>query len=107
MGYYTSYDLSINCNQDMAREIIEQFRVTNEDANYALLSSGDCQEPTKWYDHEKHLRELSLRYLGHVFTLECEGEEMPDLWREYYKDGKMHRCKAKITYDEFNEGLLV
>jgi hypothetical protein len=34
------------------------------------------------------------------------GEEGGDMWKRYYKNGKVQVANAKITYDEYDETKL-
>lgn len=103
MGYYTSHELTVIHGDS---ELISELREDSEGANYAIDDNGDTNESCKWYEHERDLRSFSSKHSGVLFMLSGEGEEAGDLWHEYYKDGKMQRCKAVITFDEFKEELL-
>jgi len=52
------------------------------------------------------MREYSKKHPEVIFTLKGEGEEKDDLWVEHYKNGLMQECKAKITFDPFDESSL-
>lgn len=112
MGYQTSHELLVlkRDNQKLvpfdSMDIIAELREFSEEADYALDDSGETNESCKWYDHEKELREFSTRYPDLIFKLHGEGEESGDLWDEWYKDGKMQKCKAIITYPDFNQSKL-
>lgn len=101
MGYYTDYSLEVESNKCDSDEIIDEFKNECESAKYAL----EC-EPCKWYDHEKDLCKFSKKYPGVLFILTGEGEEMPDMWKLYVKNGKSLKVRAVITYPEFDESLL-
>ena len=103
MGYYTRHELSIPSGSD---DLIEAFRGVSEEASYALLSNGDSDESCKWYRHQDELKSFSLLHPEALFKLSGEGEESGDIWVEYYQNGKMQLCKAKIVFDSFNEELL-
>ena len=49
---------------------------------------------------------LSRQFPGVLFTLRGEGEENGDLWRSYYRDGKMQTCKAIIMYPAFDAAQM-
>ena len=112
MGYQTSHELLIlkRDNQKLvpfdSMDIITELREFSEEADYALDDSGETNESCKWYDHEKELREFSTRYPDLIFKLHGEGEEAGDLWDEWYKDGKMQKGKAIITYPDFDQSKL-
>lgn len=103
MGYYTSYTLSADTGYE---HLIEELREENEHANYAIDSNGLTAESTKWYDHQKDMRAFSKKHPEVLFTLEGIGEEQPDVWVEYYMNGKMQKVVAKVTFEPFNESLL-
>lgn len=90
-----------------AGEIIKELREEYQDAAYALTEKGGSANDTKWYDHEQHMRDFTKKYPTILFELSGEGEESGDLWKEYYKNGKMQRCKAELTYPPFDEKKLV
>ena len=97
MGYYTNYSLEVMPHSDA---VIEKFRNDNEHAAYALDESGDSNEGTKWYDHNEDLTKLSKEFPNHIFLLEGKGEESGDIWKTYYKNGKLQECKAKMVFPE-------
>ena len=89
-----------------ASAIIADLRKTYPDAAHAITETGRNNNSSKWYDHEEHLRDFSKKYPGILFELHGEGEESTDLWKQYYKDGKMQTCKAELSYPPFDEKKL-
>lgn len=106
MGYYTRYTLSIENCDDVEERILE-LRTLNENANYALTETGNSANECKWYEHDDDLLWFSSQYPEEIYTLEGEGEEQPDLWKKYYKNGKMQKAVATIVYDSYDEAKLV
>ena len=104
MGYYTSYELYLESEQDYDNNIIEEFVVNNE--IYALTEDGDTRESCKWYDHEEDLKVFSKKYPNVLFKLKGEGEEFGDIWIKYFKDGKCQVAKAIMTFPDFDESKL-
>lgn len=98
MGYYTQHTLTVSDN-----DIMEHCERIERLSGYSELFEG---ESCKWYDHENNMRSYSKDHPKVLFTLEGEGEESGDIWKEYYKDGKMQRCKAKIMFDAFDEAQM-
>ncbi|MGG4105113.1 hypothetical protein AAXB25_14450 [Paenibacillus lautus] len=105
MGYSTAYRLSIiGVDQhDTLRDII----LSDEINFYALKEDGSPADMYTWYDHEETMRYTSKRHPDLIFKLEGEGEGAGDIWIKYFKDGKMQECRAKITFDEYDEARLV
>jgi len=103
MGYYTRHELEVT-NGD--NSLIEKLREYSDEANFSLYSNGDTQEESKWYGHQDELKKFSKLHPNALFILSGEGEEAGDIWREYYKNGKVQMCKAKISFDDFDEKLL-
>lgn len=99
MGYYTRHELEIvsgvDYNIDYEQEISE------------LADYGSCFEDSiKWYDCEKNMKEYSKKHPNTIFCINGEGEESGDIWKAYFKNGKMFKTKAVITFEEFTEDKL-
>ena len=102
MSYYTNYTLSTTSRNEDREEIEETL---NEISGYNIEFGWN--DSCKWYNHEKHMKELSKIYPDTIFLLEGEGEESGDIWRKYFKNGKMQVCKAEIVFPAFDESKLV
>ena len=103
MGYSTKYTLSFFKGFEDEVEVNENLSsISGYDLDF-FYGEPDC----KWYDHEKHMKLLSQIYPETTFLLEGEGEESGDIWRKYFKNGKMQVCKAKIVFPAFDESKLV
>jgi len=103
MGYYTEHKLSVTAGSE---QLIEVFRDECEEASYALKSDGGSCNWAKWPRHEEDLRAFSKMHPGVIFTLSGKGEESSDIWIEYYGNGLIQKCKAIITFDEFDKDKL-
>lgn len=107
MGYYTRFNLEIQtidqpndvCHNDIWLWIKNQ----NEKSDMFYGLNGDG---VKWYDHEDAMRKLSTKYPEFLFSLSGEGEETGDIWRKYFKGGKMQRADAVIAFEEYDEKKL-
>ncbi len=107
MGYYTHFTLTFAADDPKYIEEVEEYLENNQPATYYTLTkawqgtwlSGD---KWKWYDHDEDMKILSVQFPEVTFILEGEGEEAGDLWRAYYKSGKMKTYEAKIVYDEYD-----
>lgn len=107
MGYYTEYSLEVQVSEEHDDiEIIGQLREENENAAYAINENGEYYQECKWYDHEKDLIEFSKKYPYALFTLSGVGEEQPDMWRMYFKNGKRQKAEAQISFTPYQESLL-
>jgi uncharacterized protein YuzE len=104
MGYYTGYSLTVSGNNELA--IIAELRSRYESAGYALTENGDTQDTCKWYDHETDLAYFSKQNPEALFTLNGNGEDSPDLWVKYFKNGKKQICKGEIVYPPVDESKL-
>jgi len=61
---------------------------------------------TKWYEYDEVMKAISMEYPHVVFELSGEGEESGDIWKNYYVNGKVQKCQARIVFDEFDEKKL-
>jgi len=121
MGYYTDFNLEINgpttsCDKaiaDMESAVLEaevKGRPKYGSLEYTLcylyrVVEGNA-DSSKWYDHEKDMKEISKRHPEVLFTLSGVGEEPGDIWRAYHKNGKVQECRAMIVFDTYNEDKL-
>ena len=118
MGYYTRFDLevvgeaehwvtgktkdgqTVQVNVGVDIESIKQ--EIGEISGY-----GECfSDELKWYDHEKDMRCLSMKYPKLLFKLSGNGEESPDIWVKYYQNGKSQHCPGRIVFDDFDPKKL-
>ncbi len=103
MGYYTYHRLEVESGNG---HLIKELRKECEDAEYSFDDDGYCEQDSKWYDHQKDMKEFSEKHKDVLFTLYGEGESSEDLWREYFWNGKSQLAEAVITYDEFDKEKL-
>ena len=82
---------------------IEFFISEDENFRYAISYLDEFGEGCKWYSHEDDMRKFSIKFKVVLFELSGEGEESGDVWKEYYKNGKMQRCKAELVFSEYDE----
>jgi len=112
MGYCTRYSLKWNCKNSKTTtwdDISDEIRLRQEavtDFFYAVDDCGRTTESCKWYEHEKEVSEFSKIYPDVVFELSGEGEESGDIWKKYFKNGKMQVCPVKMTFDPYDESQL-
>ena len=104
MGYYTKHNLSIinESNSNLDLDLNDHKEAISKSADYQYC----FEDSIKWYQHEQHMRTYSKQYPNLIFELIGEGEESGDLWKEYYKNGKMQRSKAAIAYEPLDESKL-
>ncbi len=90
MGYYTYYKLSTDDGNGEA----------HRDAVSALSDYPDLwQDSCKWYDHETDMRKYSKENQGVTFRLYGNGEESPDIWVKWFRNGEMQSWR-------FDESLI-
>ena len=112
MGYNTRYTLkwdvskSAKTTWDEISEEIALRQEVNPDFFYAVDSVGGGNDACKWYEHEEEVAQFSKIYPDVLFELHGEGEESGDIWKKYFKNGKIQICNAKIIFDEFDESKL-
>ena len=99
MGYYTDYKLKAEPNI-MGEEFAVLFHRTTQ---YWL----DYLKEIKWYNHDEDMMEISNLYPDVLFTLDGNGEGFGDIWRTFYKNGKMQKTKANMVFDKFDETKLI
>jgi len=98
MNEFVLYSIDVEPYEE---EIFDLLCAENEEARFAI--SG---EKCIWETHEKDLRKFSKKHEDFVFSLYGQGEDVPDIWIKYFKNGKMQYCPANITFDNFDEEKL-
>lgn len=97
MGYCTDYDFSNNPSEVI--EAIEQ--TSGYEKSYGGFYSG-----VKWYEHHEDMLKVSKQFPDIVLKLEGVGEEFPDFWKAYYKNGKFQVVNGDIVFEEFDESKM-
>ena len=95
MGYYTKYELENVDGGDHGAVA----NAINDVSGYENPFNDAC----KWYRWEADMRKVSLMFPGVEIMISGNGEEAPDFWRAWFKDGKMKYSKGVITYAEPSE----
>lgn len=112
MGYYTRFELEVTgVEPDVSGKLwsdLGDLCVFND-----MQGRGtDCVAAsgwTTWYDYEKDMLALSVKYPGCFFELDGDGEDDDDLWKAYFQNGMTMRCQGYIQrhYDAFDKALMV
>lgn len=99
MGYYSRFE----CQSTLNSEQIDLLEKISGYESYATIEGHDV---IKWYDFEDDVREFSKSYPDELFEWLVVGEESPDMWKGYAKNGKFTRLVALHSFPEFTEDLL-
>lgn len=99
MGYYTRYTLNILENSEYG---VDYHGDIASISGYSSPFDDEC----KWYRHEEDMITLSERYPDVLFELIGEGEESPDFWKKYFRNGQMKICKGTVVYESFDPKSL-
>jgi len=108
MGYYTTFRLSVR-NGEVTEEMKTKLKETKPDdfTDYYIENLLEGFYEAKWYDWKEDLKELSKTFPNEVFELSGYGEEQEDIWRAYFKNGKIQMEKAEIVIGEYDETKLI
>lgn len=111
MGYYTSFELSVNNPNDLDSLMVKNVEKAVEELD--IFESGGSvaygwSAYTKWYDFDEDMRLLSYCFPDVVFELRGDGEESEDVWGNYYKGGRVQNDGLVVTYtyNKFDESKL-
>ncbi len=104
MGYETSYELRIQSDDNALRGKI---RATIEKvAGYEDWWDSEDDNETitltaKWYEHDRHMQQVSNKYPDVTFVLEGRGEDPEDVWRRTWKAGVcVRREVGSIVFED-------
>lgn len=106
MGYYTDYEVLVEGveSDEQLTEIVDCLNtITTYDWDESLEQYG-----VKWYDFNTDMLAVSEQFPDFIFTLSGDGEESGDIWRFYYKDGKVQKdaARVEVIYEPFDEAKL-
>lgn len=97
MGYYTRFNLTEHGNSE---EVIARI---NEVSGHPY---GVESDEIKWYNWNEDIVKVSNLFPDTLITISGVGEEFPDMWIAYAKNGKIQVEEAIITYPPFDETKL-
>lgn len=106
MGMRWTYNLTVH--SDKSQEIIDDFRKSFREAEWALDADGSSKEETAWNSEEDDMEAISLKYPDVLFEMYRDGtcNSSDDLAYIYYKNGKKQVCYAEIKFPPFDESKL-
>lgn len=108
MGYYTTFKLSIRNG-----EVTEEMQTKLKEIKPEYFIGHDMEDlleglyEAKWYDWKEDLIKLSKAFPTEVFELSGYGEEREDMWKAYFKNGKLQIERAEIRIGEYDETKLI
>lgn len=104
MGYLTQYTLSwLDADVDPAAVCDAIYEVTGEEDWFEVRTSNSVRpgDRCKWYEHEDDVRTISALFPFALFRLDGNGEEAGDMWRKFFRAGKLvHTFKVDTTRPE-------
>lgn len=86
MGYYTQYTMRKTDSSPTVQDVAITLANTNGSDHWLEILNGSYD--VKWYEHEKDMKEVSLKYPNQVIALHGVGEENGDEWIKYFYNGK-------------------
>jgi len=91
MGYYTKFELE-SVSGATINEVMD-FIVQE-------VTFDPFESEWKWYSHIEDMRKISLNFPDAVIVTSGIGEEYPDLWKCWFKNGDFKKARAVITFTE-------
>lgn len=82
-------------------EVTQAMYDHDQDIGYILKSDGTTKDIAKWYEYQTDMEVVSKQFPNATLILCGVGEEQGDIWREYFRNGKMQRrasAKKKIVF---------
>lgn len=105
MGYETTYKLQtvsvaiketdplVTVLGEKPRKLPDFEDLIGNCAGYSVF-----EDSCKWYENEEDMTKFSAQYPDVLFILDGFGEEEGDIWRKYFRAGKMFRADAVISF---------
>ncbi len=105
MGYYTDFTIKANTSQTTFNEAITQLSDISGYTFHSHWNEARLLE-SKWYKHDSDMATLSNNFVDVLFEVCGVGEDEGDLWKSYYKNGKLFTSNGKIVFEDFDESKL-
>ncbi len=109
VGYYTDFILRLQSDDS---DSLDKFIFSRDTSffygkglkgfYYNTYEDHYFKNEVKWYDWKEEMIALSAKYPDILFELTGVGEEYPDIWRYFFKAGKIQGGEAKISYPEYD-----
>ena len=95
-------DRIVDVSFDVKEEVMKEPLPDGDTIEYVVDTTEN------WRSIDKDMLFLSKleKFQDVLFTLWSSGEFTEDLWIRYYRNGKMQKCIAEITYPDYDESLL-
>lgn len=113
MGYYTTFTLGIQDKEKNTSENINRLHLAlieiDSDNKHVFDNDGTqvwSDGGIKWYEHSEDMEKVSKLLPDLVIQVDGEGEEVGDIWRSFWKNGKVHEAKRTVIVEEFDETKL-
>lgn len=112
MGYNTYYTLNVSNAPNTVLLSDDTYNRLEEAFDHlGWFEEGSIRDSlsvcARWYNYEEDMLAFSRKFPEVLFELHGEGENNDDMWYAYFLDGKIQRCPAIITYDDFDIAKLV
>lgn len=103
MGYYTRHELTVIEGNDYKTDYEQEIADSTNDYGKEALWGGEV----KWYDCDSDMIHYSEKHPNTLFMIEGVGEESADIWKAYYKNGKIFKTKAELKFEDYSEDKLI
>ena len=99
MGYNTLYTITEVDGSELSDDIRRELEtISGYDASYIV----DGCDSVKWYQWDKDMTKLSMKFFTTIFKVIGDGEESEDNWVAYFINGKHQHENAAMVYPEFD-----
>lgn len=103
MGYYTDFIIKVE-GEKMSDDIVNA--ITNISQYEFEWYNDEISTYSKWYNCDDDMRKLSELFPDKLFRVDGQGEDPDDIWRLYWKNGKVQESKRIVLYEPFDENKL-
>jgi len=96
MGYYTKFTITVAPEDfDVLKAAVPPHYSFYE--HKGEMVGGDSM---KWYEHEAEILAVSKAYPDHTFRLTGIGEQWPDAWVKFFRNGELTKVDLTTVIPE-------